>query len=275
MSFHPGERELQRRAGVEKMAERVGRMIHNSIPEAAADFLEQQRMLVLGYRDPQGRVRASLLTGRPGFARSTDPRTLRVDGPSFPSGAAAILAIDFDHRLRMRLNGTLEPGPGGFVIRANEVYSNCPKYIQRRRIEEEREGRAGKSQVTPTLTPSQRALIAAADTFFIATVPSGLNADVSHRGGNPGFVRIGDGRLSWDDYTGNAMFNTLGNLDRDPEAGLLFVDFQEGRVLQLNGRARTVGDQERVVEFDIAEIVETPGGHPFRWTAPVYSPFNP
>jgi hypothetical protein len=71
------------------------------------------------------------------------------------------------------------------------------------------------------------------------------------------------------------MFNTLGNLERDPETALLFVDFQDGRLLHLNGRARTMGDKERQVEFEIAEIQETPGGHPFRWTTPVYSPFNP
>jgi predicted pyridoxine 5'-phosphate oxidase superfamily flavin-nucleotide-binding protein len=273
--FHPGEREIQRRGGVQKMADKVGRMIHDAIPGAAVDFLEEQRMLVVGYRDDSGRVRASLLTGRPGFARALDPKTLRVDGPSPPPGEAAVLAIDFDHRSRMRLNGTLDPVPGGFRIRAREVYSNCPKYIQRRTIAEERETRPAQGQVSPTLTASQRELITSADTFFIATVPPGLHADVSHRGGNPGFVRVSDGRLSWDDYQGNTMFNTLGNLHLDPETALLFVDFQDGRLLHLNGQARTIGDKERTIDFEIREIVDTPGGHPFRWTTPVYSPFNP
>ena len=71
------------------------------------------------------------------------------------------------------------------------------------------------------------------------------------------------------------MFNTLGNLLRDPEAGLLFVDFRDGRLLQLNGRVQVTGDKVRKIGFEIAEVVEIAGGQPYRWTPPVYSPFNP
>lgn len=34
------------------------------------------------------------------------------------------------------------------------------------------------------------------------------------------------------------MFNTLGNLLRDPRSGLVFADFESGDVLQVTGRAR-------------------------------------
>jgi predicted pyridoxine 5'-phosphate oxidase superfamily flavin-nucleotide-binding protein len=276
MTFHPGELEMQRRAGVQAMAAKVGRIIQDSIPEAAADFLEQQRFVVLGHREESGRVRASLAAGPPGFVRVRDPRTVEIDGPAIPPGEAGLLAIDFDGRRRMRLNGRLDSRPGGIVLRASEVYSNCPKYIQRRRIEEDRSERPGPPLRSSELTPSQRDLILRSDTFFIATVPPGLSADVSHRGGNPGFVRVPDAtRLAWDDFEGNAMFNTLGNLQRDPEAGLLFVDFQDGRALHLNGRVGVEGDRERQVVFEIAEAEEIAGGHPYRWSAPGYSPFNP
>ncbi|HZF00013.1 MAG TPA: pyridoxamine 5'-phosphate oxidase family protein [Planctomycetota bacterium] len=275
MTFHPGEREIQHRAGVQSMADKVGRIIQDSIPEAAADFLERQRMLVLGYRDEAGRVRASLVTGRPGFARVTDPRTLRIAAPGIPDGEAAVLAIDFEHRQRMRLNGRLENDAGGVVIRAKEVYSNCPKYIQRRVVTGDSDG-ISKRTTGKSLSPAQRDLLVRADTFFIATVPPGLSADVSHRGGNPGFVRVPDAtHLEWDDFQGNAMFNTLGNLVQDPEAGLLFVDFEGGRMLNLNGRARVVGDQERRVVLEIREVSEEPDGNPLRWELPDTSPFNP
>lgn len=276
MSFHPGELDMQRRAGVRAMAAKVGRIIRDSIPGVAAEFLERQPLLFLGHRDAAGRVRASLIAGRPGFVRVVDPQTIDIDGPGFPPGDAGILALDFDARERMRLNGRMEPRPGGVKLRATEVYSNCPKFIQRRSIEAERAGQPGPGQASSSLTASQHALIRAADTFFIATVPPGLPADVSHRGGNPGFVRAVDpAHLAWDDYSGNAMFNTLGNLLRDPEAGLLFVDFQDGRLLHLNGSARVSGDEVRRIDFEIAHVEEIPGGQPYRWTPPVYSPFNP
>lgn len=276
MTFHPGELEMQRRAGQQKMAAKVGRIILDFIPEDAGEFLLQQRLLLLGHRDEAGRVRASVVTGAPGFARASDPRTLDVDGPSPAAGEAAVLAIDFRDRSRMRLNGRLDPRPGGFRIHATEVYSNCPKYIQARSIEGERPATSRVPRASVDLTDGQRDLIRKSDTFFIATVPAGHPADVSHRGGNPGFVRVVDDRhLSWQDYSGNAMFNTLGNLQLDPEAGLLFVDFERGTLLQLNGRATIVGERERRVDFEIVQIVETPEGHPYRWSPPDYSPFNP
>ncbi|MBV8880686.1 MAG: pyridoxamine 5'-phosphate oxidase family protein [Planctomycetaceae bacterium] len=276
MTFHRGERDLQRRAGVEKMADRVGRIIQDFIPEDAAEFLAEQRQLWIGHRDDAGRVRASLVTGRPGFARAVDPRAVDVDGPSFPAGEAGALALDFAARSRLRLNGRLESRPGGFRIAAREVYGNCPKYIQAREIVGERPAVGAPLRRSAALLPDQRDLIARSDTLFIATVPPGEPADVSHRGGNPGFVRIPDDRhLSWDDYSGNAMFNTLGNLQLDPEAGLLFVGFDDGRLLHVNGQAVVIGDRERRVDFEIREVLEAAGGHPFRWSPPDYSPFNP
>jgi predicted pyridoxine 5'-phosphate oxidase superfamily flavin-nucleotide-binding protein len=276
MTFHSGEREMQRRAGVEDMAGKVGRMIHDTIPAAAADFLASRRMIVMGSRDDAGRVWASLVAGRPGFARAVDARTIHVDGPERLRGAVALLALDFEARKRMRLNGSAEPRPGGFTLHAAEVYSNCPKYIQGRVLEEERPRRAPAPRSSDRLSPGQQALIDSSDTFFIATASPGFQADVSHRGGMPGFVRgIAPGRLAWDDYPGNAMFNTLGNLRLHPGAGLLFVEFAGGRTLQLTGRALVIGDESRRVEFEIAKVVEDPDGNPFRWSFVDFSPFNP
>lgn len=276
MTYHAGEREIQRRAGVEKMADRIGRSIHDFIPGAAVDFLEAQPMAILASRDGAGRVRASLLTGRPGFVRVVDPQTVDIASPAMPRGPVGLLTIQFETRRRMRLNGTAEPRPGGFRIHAAEVYSNCPKYIQRRILEGDRTGPAGRPVESAGLTPDQEAFIAKSDTFFIATATPGANADASHRGGRPGFVRIaGKNRLAWDDYPGNTMFNTLGNLALDPDAGLLFVDFEGGRTLQLMGRARVLGDEPRIVEFDVDGVIDDPEGNPLRWRFSDYSPFNP
>lgn len=275
MTFHSGERRVQARAGVRAAADRVGRIVQGEIPEQAADFLERQRMLVLAHRDGAGRVRASFLWGRPGFARVADARTLEVDGPTPPDGAGGLLAIDFSRRFRMRLNGRLEARPGGFRIHAEQVYSNCPKYIQARSIAGEHP--TGTARIaSAALSPSQQELLRTADTFFIATAPAGQGADASHRGGNPGFVRVIDsGRIEWDDYVGNAMFNTLGNVELDPEAALLFVGFDSGTLLHLNGRARVEGDRFRRTIFEVDAVEESAEGNPYRWTAPDYSPFNP
>jgi predicted pyridoxine 5'-phosphate oxidase superfamily flavin-nucleotide-binding protein len=179
----------------------------------------------------------------------------------------------------MRVNGRLRSTPGGFTVEAHQVFSNCPKYLQKRQSCETAEAREPKEpRHSSELTAAQAEFIAAADTFFLATAHHS-GADASHRGGNPGFVQADSPHeLSWLDYPGNSMFLTLGNLLSDPRAGLLFLDWTTGEALQLTGEARTEfsrNGEHRVVRFTVERVVETRGALPLRWSAPEYSPANP
>lgn len=80
------------------------------------------------------------------------------------------------------------------------------------------------------------------------------------------------------------MFCTLGNIAADSRVGLLFVDFTDGRTLQITGRADVVWDEDRIAGYDGAErlveitaerAVELPDGNPLRWSFEERSPFNP
>ncbi|MGW1508892.1 pyridoxamine 5'-phosphate oxidase family protein [Streptomyces sp. NPDC002394] len=281
-AYHPGSLAVQAREGVQDLAAHVGRSITNGIRPIAAAFLEAQPMLMIGAADAEGRVWSTLLTGEPGFVRATGPHTVSVAAAlpeGTPDGApVGTIALDPRTRRRMRLNGTARTSARGFTIEAEQVFSNCPKYLQKR--EWYGSEPAGPEPVTAhhgeELTPDQVRRIRAADTFFIATAaPDGV--DTSHRGGNPGFVRVdAPGELSWLDYPGNAMFLTLGNLESDGRAGLLFLDWETGLTLQLSGRAHTeYGPEHRVTRFHIDHTLETPSGSPLRWSPPEYSPANP
>jgi uncharacterized protein len=135
------------------------------------------------------------------------------------------------------------------------------------------------------LSPRQRQLVTEADTFFITTADRAGNADASHRGGSQGFVQVlSPTLLRWPDYVGNAMFNTRGNLEVNPAAGLLFPDWRTGATLQLTGTARTdwepshaaaVPGAQRLVEFSVTDVVEIPGASPLRRGSPELSRFNP
>jgi predicted pyridoxine 5'-phosphate oxidase superfamily flavin-nucleotide-binding protein len=70
-----------------------------------------------------------------------------------------------------------------------------------------------------------------------ATSAAPASRPASHRGGPAGLVRHDGPALWWPDYPGNDLFNSLGNLAVDPQAALLFVDFDAGRRLQLSGTA--------------------------------------
>lgn len=295
--YHPGEVEVQRRAGVREEADRVGRIVSPTLTGAAARLIGVHRLAVAASLDEGFRVWASLLTGPPGFLRPVDERLMLIESRPRRSDPLArnlevrselgLLAIDLATRRRLRFNGRalLDPERGIFLA-VEQVYGNCPKYIQARRLDLED---AGLTTVPPerssALNERQQALAAAADTLFIASFHPGGGPDASHRGGSPGFVSVLDERtLAFGDYPGNNMFNTLGNLAAQPCAGLLFLDFETGATLQLTGRARLDWDPGRVaafrgardvvVFFEVEEALETRGAG-VRGRLVEYSPVNP
>jgi predicted pyridoxine 5'-phosphate oxidase superfamily flavin-nucleotide-binding protein len=165
------------------------------------------------------------------------------------------------------------------------VFSNCPKYIQARIPGELSATAAAIPTIATTLAQKQQEWISRADTFFIASAHPQHGVDASHRGGNPGFIHVeSESRLLIPDYSGNNLFNTLGNIQLNPRSGLLFVDFESGTTLQLTGRATINWDEsarvgfagaQRLLEFDIEEVRETQHGAPLRFGFRTYSPFNP
>jgi predicted pyridoxine 5'-phosphate oxidase superfamily flavin-nucleotide-binding protein len=295
--FHEGEREVQRRAGVAAEARDLGRGITRAIPAGARPFLEAQRIAVLAGVDEGRRVWASLLIGAPGFITSPIGHTLRMEARTPPqdpirgcltSGSpVGVLVFDPERRRRLRLNGRVaEVGDGALEVRVEEVFGNCPKYIQARAPDPEPlDGGAGTGRRGTALTGAQKLWIERADTFFVASVHGETGADASHRGGQPGFVRVVDERrLRFPDYAGNNMFQTLGNISKDPRVGLLFVDFDSGATLQLTARASILWDRrnfsdlagaERAVEVEIDELVEIDHRIASGWRLLGYSPFNP
>ena len=290
---HNGELAVQTRIGV-RVAPWGSAHVSADIPPVAAEFLAGQQMIVLGAAADDGSVWASLLAGPAGFVTARDERTILVDRlPDDPGPLAGLfeaerdvgmLAIDTGSRRRMRVNGRAQRDGDRLVVQTQQVYANCPKYIQTRESLPA-EPEPAQVQHGDSLTADQQKQIAVADTFFVATHAAGLGADVSHRGGHAGFVSLlGDRRLSWPDYAGNQMYMTLGNLELDPRCGLLFLDWERGRAVHLSGTARvdwdtvraaTVPGAQRMVDFDVEKVLEIRGTIPMRWSFGDYSRFNP
>ena len=297
MKFHSGEIAVQKRAGVRDIAEDVGEGIADHLPPGASEFLERRQMAVLGTVDNHSNVWASVVTGDSGFIETVDDRTLRIAARISSSdpigrnlttdGHVALFAPDFVGSRRVRVNGRGVIKEGSIFITTHEVYGNCRRYLQERIFVGTRDIPATnlKPGIGSELSASQQRQISRADTFFIATDNPERGADVSHKGGNPGFVRILDARrIAFPDYNGNSMFNTLGNVTVNPHAGLLFIDFDSGRTLQLTGRAsinwspdrvRTFPGAERVVDFALEQVIDTPGGFPLLAKFRQYSRNNP
>ncbi len=92
------------------------------------------------------------------------------------------------------------------------------------------------------LTPF-RDFIEARDMFFIATADADGQPQCSYKGGDPGFVQVVDrSTLAFPVYDGNGMFLTTGNLSENRLVGMLFISFEDGTRLRVNGEASIDAD---------------------------------
>ena len=248
-AFHPDELAAQALAGV--ATRRAG--IRDFMPDQHRIFFAALPYLFVATSDQSGWPLATLLEGNPGFVTSPDPATLRIDSlPDTTDPAAGairagaeigILGIDLGTRRRNRANGTVSAVDAhGFSVLVRQSFGNCPQYIQRRSITKAVPAEGEAREFACLDCEHAHSLIRRADTFFVASrsragIGPGGGADISHRGGRPGFVRIAGDTLFIPDFPGNRYFNTLGNLIGEPRCSLLFPDFETGDLLVLQGLA--------------------------------------
>ncbi len=301
--YHEGELQVQAKSGLTQEAQMVAGAIQSYIHPGAARFIDQQAMAVLGSLDADGRVWASVVFGVPGFLRAIDGSTLTIQRNACHVAVGdplwrnletnpqlGILLIELASRRRLRVTGVAHLSQeGDCQIDVQRTYANCPKYIQRRRlgVPEMIDSKASLEWLEGReLNMAQQALVGQADTFFVASAHPEQGADASHRGGHPGFVKVlNSQRLRIPDFVGNNMFNTLGNFVSYPSAGLIFIDFDRGRILQMSGRPELLlhesdeqgetGGTARYWEFEVETWRESPLPVRLEWVFLDYSPHIP
>jgi ferredoxin-NADP reductase/predicted pyridoxine 5'-phosphate oxidase superfamily flavin-nucleotide-binding protein len=302
--FHAGELWVQDRLGLRGRVEGSGRrFIRDYLPEQHRRFHAALPFVLIGAVDAGGRPWASLLSGLPGFVNSPDPGTLDIASLPPPGdplhgvlevGAdIGLLGIELETRRRNRVTGRVASlRADGFTVAVRQTFGNCPQYIQTRDVELVSQGRdrpaAPAVIIGDCFDKRTSEIIADADTLFVATAFSenpdapSHGADVSHRGGKPGFVRVEDERtFVFPDFSGNNHFNTIGNIVLNPKAGFLFVDFQRGDLVYMTGGAEIVWDgeevrafpgAERLIRFRVEEVIRVEGALPLRFRFGEYSP---
>ena len=292
--WHAGEVALQRTVGMAERMDALGRkVVRGFMPEQHREFFAQLPFVVLGAVDPAGDAWATLRAGRPGFLHSPDPQRLQAALPREPldpadagmeqGDAVGLLGIELHTRRRNRMNGMLRrSSDAGFEIVVQQSFGNCPQYIQLRDYAFVEQAPALPQELA-ALDEAARALIGGADSFYVATyadLDGQRQVDVSHRGGKPGFVRLDpDGGLTIPDFQGNMFFNTLGNIALNQRAGLVFVDFASGSLLQLSGTAELLDEREaaaslaafegaqRFWRFQPRRMLRRSAALPLRWLA--------
>jgi predicted pyridoxine 5'-phosphate oxidase superfamily flavin-nucleotide-binding protein len=290
--FHPDELAAQARAGGGPR----GAAIRDFMPEQHREFFGLLPYVFLGAIDGQGWPLATMLTGAPGVVHAPDPATLRIEAlPDRGDPAMAgfeedreigLLGIDLATRRRNRANGLIaRRDQAGFTIAVRQSFGNCPQYIQSRGLSVAPTSTTDPEFLT-SLDGEARSLVESADTFFVASRSRPENgaaggADISHRGGRPGFVRVEGDRLTIPDFRGNRYFNTLGNLLGEPHGSLLFIDFERGDLLQLQGQveidwsdeaASLIEGAQRLWHFQVVRGWRRRAASPLRWSFIDYAP---
>ncbi|KAL4932801.1 putative oxidoreductase, FAD-binding [Aspergillus undulatus] len=199
---------------------------------SASLLLKRSPLLAIGALDQEGRPWCSLWGGEEGLAIRTstssfgirtpigkayDPvvESLLLNSAGSSGKAVAFLAVDLENRRRVKLFGKLTAGSLG-VTDENE------------RI------RAGIARLTVHVDGSL-------DCFFITSSHGKQDMDTNIRGGPSGFVRVASNEpsgavLAYLEYSGNRLYQTLGNLQTNPLAGYVFPDFETGNALFVTGR---------------------------------------
>ena len=110
-----------------------------------------------------------------------------------------------------------------------------------------------------TVGADDRAFIEGLDMFFLATADADGRPSCSYKGGDPGFVTVmDDTTIAFPNYDGNGMFLSWGNALANPEVGLLFIDFERGHRMRLNGEASIDDGLRRLCEAVDAVAGESP-----------------
>lgn len=169
------------------------------------------------------------------------------------------------------------------VTRIEQSLGNCPKYINQYEIQPAPVA-SKLAYEGPSLSPEAKSLILGSDMFFLSSATD-QDMDTNHRGGPSGFVRIiSDTEIVYPEYSGNRLYQSLGNLDVNPKIGLTFPNYVTGDVLYATGTTEILigGDAAALlpgsnlaIKIKLHKVRLVQSGLPFRGKRREPSPYNP
>ena len=106
------------------------------------------------------------------------------------------------------------------------------------------------------IPPEHKVFIESRDMFFLSTIDHQGRPTVSYKGGDPGFVRVLDGKtVAFPCYDGNGMFYSMGNLLGNRHVGMLFINFEKPHRLRLQGIASVDDNDPLLPEYNEAQLI--------------------
>ena len=319
--LHEGELYVQRRRHAPSDTHRMlPQMIEDDMPDQHSEFFTHLSYFGICTLDTQGRPWATIIVGGSttliravskiqlnisALLPTDDPFLCSVNDTSDATCRYfAGVGVDFSNRRRNKVAGFIT---GSNILGnslhmsliTNENLGNCPKYITLRKLQyHPRQSQTGAHHPNADnipLTKECREIIHRASTIFLATRHTSKVSDntsdlgLNHRGGAPGFVRTyeenGKTFIVIPDFSGNRFYQSLGNIQTDNVAGVVFPCFITGDMLYVTGIAENLYDDQAehlmprvtlITKIQLTGHVWIKEALNLRLLAPEqYSPYNP
>ena len=232
----------------------------------------------------------------------TSAREEATDIAALRGKQISALSIDLATRSRVKISGEIIAGvveragsgengnqapEAQIVFAVKQSLGNCPKYLNIKQITSAVPSPKLSVRSLP-LSKEALDLIAKADLFFVTSHYHGT-LGTNHRGGPPGFVRVlqNDSAavvLVYPEYSGNRLYQTLGNLKIHPQAGVIIPDFETGDALYFTSKTQIIIGKgaldllprsNMVVKFTLTDARLVTSGLAFRGKDGTPSPYNP
>jgi hypothetical protein len=241
LKYHFGQLALQTEAKTTLVAEKLAHWVG-----PVAEFTYGADLILLAAADADGTLHFNVLSGKPPLVEPLNTSAglcLRL-----PSGFAGLLSsstfygglvISLANARRARINGRLVQRAGFTELESAETFTLCKKYIAPTLALDDQPHIGPLSRQPVALdNPWITALLAKAETAFFASLSPEGRPDVAHRGGPPGFLQLDAAtkKLSWNEYVGDGIFKSAGNLRATNVMTLLVPDLETGDGLELVGR---------------------------------------
>lgn len=250
LNYHAGQRTIQAEAKTTHVADKLAHWIG-----PVAEFARGADLFVLATVSTAGALIFSTLSGAPPLAEVYDPadEDPRYDGegvrirfwsdlapPVAEPTACGGLVISLANARRARLNGHLIPDGATSELVAEETFTLCRKYVAPSvsLADGAHVGPLAREPL-PLDDPWLNDVMARAETAFLATISPDGGPDVAHRGGPPGFLVLNaaEHRLTWEEYVGDGVFKSAGNIRGTGAMTLLVPDLASGDGIELVGQA--------------------------------------
>lgn len=239
--YHEGQRDVQREANsilcADKLASWVGPVV---------DYANEADLIVLACAAPDAPHVAALSGPAPLVSATEAAGEIAVSLPleltdrlplDHPWGG---IVINPATARRSRVAGRPTVHGEAVVIPCVVAFTNCRKYM----TPTSSTGTAahlGPTASEPVALDDNwivQAMAHGETAFLVTETPEGT-ADVSHRGGPPGFLSYDatGGTITWTEYLGDGMFVSTGNLRASARFSLLVLDYDSGDAARLDGVA--------------------------------------